>query len=476
MSYNKVFRIIENEDKTKSIGPEVKLVAYGIDASEEDLLKQWVQQNFLALTGGELIGALVIKNLNADTSLEGERVDSKIISFVDKNYVQFGFLAAGQRTDGNRFSSLNVHFPNKNWGELAVNSDADGHIWGSCNTPPENAPSTAIQNKESVTRDFLSKAGGEISGDVYIKSDNLALDDLPSDIVNGHRLGFTDANGVQTAALYTRQHEDANKLLLISYGHHPSGAIHTNSLNVCYDKVNGVPYAETSPPRGLYVNDVATAKWVMDYAPQKLASNINIYINPTTGSDTADLHNGRGLTQDKPFKSFEAAKAWIETNIVSGSCTVFLTIMEDTAIGQVHLSLANIKQLYLSASNPSVNLSIAEGLVVDFGELRIFNITLTPNSATAWAAIQAVSRGIITIDDNVTINGGTKVDGVNPYANVRAVDGGLVRITQTATISGSATGQRYACINGGMIISNGKGVNAIPGTIAGTADANSKYI
>ena len=85
-----------------------------------------------------------------------------------------------------------------------------------------------------------------------------------------------------------------------------------------------------------------------------------------------------------------------------------------------------------------------------------------------FCAVNVYAGGVVELSDISFIGNPT----FNP--TVRVVDQALLYLLYFGT--GTVTGKRFVVESGGLINSFGYGLNAIPGTVAGTADnANGAY-
>ena len=251
----------------------------------------------------------------------------------------------------------------------------------------------------------------------------------------------------------------------------------------------------------------------------KLSSNLTLYVNPSTGADT---NNGLGPTT--AFRTVQAAAnagyalynynqnrliiqlaagTYTSPVLLSGmpvGCPVVqilgnaaspssyqLNITNGNAIQAVNGCNLTLTGIQLAASGSSSSFTgLGYGVIAGQAQIGVQNCILA-SCATAQAV--ANNSGCIVLS-NCTMQGtgsyglvsqasallwivGTTLTWNTPtygLANVYATQGGVINIVGT-TCAGSAIGKRYNVDTFGMILTNGAGINLIPGTIAGTATA-----
>lgn len=424
---------------------------------DEDALKEWLEENYLALTGGTLTGQLVLKvpNIAQGTTSDSVIVDSAAIlrdkngNFIldiqavqDSDDIQVRLLAGIGVEDDIKYGNLN--FKKRN-----------NFVYISTSTPPDNAPDDAIQNKASVARDFLAKTGGEMTGVLTLKmsgaADSPANTDLANIIVSG-------TDGKQAARFVAGNQPDVHTAQLIVCNNTSSAkaALSVNWAN------NGTTYATCPPPRGLYNNDIATASWVMDNFTQKLTESISIHVNYNTGSDTADLNNGRGLSAAKPFKTLSATLAYAINNYVGQ--LVNIQLHSDVTLPYTQLIIPNIGSVHLVSDTTERTINLTGRIHLIKGDLNLEGIRI--NAQNINNAFSVEKSGKLHLYNCV-------IDGAATEAVCNVFNGGMFSVG--GTVTGNVTGKRYSCTNCGRILTGGRGVNAIPGSEAGIVDATSVY-
>lgn len=198
-----------------------------------------------------------------------------------------------------------------------------------------------------------------------------------------------------------------------------------------------------------------------DYAAPLLTANKYFYIDPVNGSDTADLHSGRGESQDKAFKTFDAAVRWAQR--YCSSETVGLYLMGDVTCNLDAIDFPNAKLVRVTSLNGPWTITLQKPFMVRSGTIELYKVNFAAPDAIAniFAAVGYYGQAHMIINTvNVT---GSVTDAVvkashDAYA---VVNGGF---------TGTVTGKKYSCLYGGILA----GASLIPGTIDGTCDANSK--
>lgn len=475
MSYYDAFRIIENEDGTKSVGQKVQLIGPG-DAGYGD---------YLPLAGGTLTGPVTWVASGIDGAVPPASRDGFTPIYVrDKNNQLLGYIGFLQETDGS--TSLGFYATKKidnvqRYSGLAAAFDANGNGYSIGQTPPTDAPNNAVQTKESVARDFLSKTGGEVTGIIrYI----ITPSSNKQSVFNVKQTTFNDIQYAVSDKMITGENILAEYQILLSNGsRYAYLAVGIDGDDIFYSRL---PY-----PRGLYVDDGATTRWVMDYAPRKLTvATEEIHINANTGSDTADLHNGRGKSEEKPFKSFDAAWNYIATNYQSDINSVTIILHSDVTTATRYRSN---RGMAITITSDSTQRKITFGNNLSFlaANVNFKNVDIDMASyyvdLNGWTAPTGVSfsGGVNITGSKMAFNffgnmagmfasGSLSFNGTAGTHGLFNMVAGLACLEQT-TISGNVTGKRYDIREGAILLTGGKGVNFIPGTEAGTTDASSVY-
>lgn len=323
--------------------------------------------------------------------------------------------------------------------------------------------------KKFLEENYLKLTDGALTETVKIQSLNPDIDAINDyaglEILTetGHAIGifgsniYTDRDSKKrsTASLMRVCHRTEDKYV---------------DLRVDYP-MDGVPYASCPVyPTPDYSDKIVTFKSLQDYSIQKIDRDTNIYVHATNGSDTADLHNGRGFSEDKPFKTLEVAISYVLKSIrVSGNVKIYL-LSNVTLSGQMSIRIPQEMNIYIEGKDTQYTIDLnGYYFQVYSGGLIFRNINI---SGTCEYFL--VSNGGFTGASNIYLMSDVSLNGIATSATVRAIYAGQILIT--GSITGSVTGKRYTCSYGGCIITGNKGANAIPGTIAGTCDSSSTYV
>lgn len=156
------------------------------------------------------------------------------------------------------------------------------------------------------------------------------------------------------------------------------------------------------------------------------------------------------------------------TTIATGSYTGFnasgsrtLVLLQNLTVGSVASRRSAYVQLTNVRCQSRVQAMYCGSIYVDTAEFD--------NVANDITAVSALAGGIVELSDYVFI--GTPSFS---YASVWCSAQGLIYLYGTGT--GAPVGKRFLATTGGVIDSYGAGVNAIPGTIAGTVDTGGQYV
>lgn len=223
-------------------------------------------------------------------------------------------------------------------------------------------------------------------------------------------------------------------------------------------KIGGVLDAD------LYDASAVTMKAMKDYAPMNLAMTSMIHVGGDNASDTADLNAGRGLSADKPFASLTGALLWAVMNTVRFT-NLTLMIHSDLVYdysGQIWNPNIGRIQLISSDTNQHI-ITLQQPIELVCGNLTFeYNLKLVSSGVSNFFYINGLMGACrLTIGEGVELSG-------EVTESIRVANGGVCVVAGNMT--GVVTGKKYSCTTGGMII----GASKIPGTEAGTCDANSK--
>lgn len=497
MSYNKAYRI-KDDNGVKSIGEEIKFVAYGVDVDiDEEALKVWANSQFLKLVGGTLTGNLSCR-LDITKGEVPEETLTARYSFTDNAGQLLGSLLYNSTPDDLTQLILRL-YQNREGSEFAagfgvVRAEGNGG-WYAIGPNPNNdvVPDNALQTKKSVTDNFLPRTGGEMSGAIDCISNNLSTveGEWPATSNYYNAVNFYDKHKNFMGALQSQVYSDGEVRHNLANGRTINGVYKAANLTVNL-KEDGTGYASCPPPRGLYNNDIATFNSLVDYAPQTFGGkDVNFHIDANIGSDTADLHDGRGLSAEKPFKSFSAAYPYSYKFTCNGVNTVFMLHTD------IHISLdyfiryqsGNRMIITSYDKNNPVTVTFDKDLIITNNsvEFSYVNVNLMSHKIkcggmydsnsflmlydigfTGSAMQLLIENSAMILSRNVSFSGTA-----SPTGLLYVTRGGLVAVDVAPT--GNVTGKRFALVQGGRVFTGGKGVNVIPGTEAGTTDASSIY-
>lgn len=255
----------------------------------------------------------------------------------------------------------------------------------------------------------------------------------------------------------------------------------------------------------------------------RLFGALNLYVS-ATGSDSA----GSGLAASSPFSTLQHAYNVIASNYDVNGQTVTINVGNGTytvginAVGVIlGVSTSNPIQVIGNTGSPSSVIiantvsNAACFVAADGAALAISGLTMTSNPAGGFGsgggyAINAGFHGFVSYSNvvfgvatachittgtggyaaglNYSISGGAPAHVVTGSSASLISIGGTITLTGTpafgtafavadagsliyapgVTFSGSATGARYTCTNGGYIDTNGGGSSYLPGNSSGT--------
>lgn len=224
-------------------------------------------------------------------------------------------------------------------------------------------------------------------------------------------------------------------------------------------------FCRSTPPReGMYWDDVDTLRASTNRHLLK-GNVIQIHVGGANASDTADLFQGRGLSEDCPFASIQAAASWARLNLACDTAEFILHADMNFPTLDVFWQSGAIRQA-LIRSDSTLRTLHARQVICYAGWLELKDIGINLNN-TSRGIVANGALSMLVINGSVNVSGSTAII-------ADANNGGFIKIS--GSMSGSVTGCRYSCTTGGRILTGGQGPNAIPGTTAGTCDASGVYI
>lgn len=315
---------------------------------------------------------------------------------------------------------------------------------------------TAAAAAQATADAALPKSGGEMTGDLslgYADDQTIRMVSIKSDETkNFVQLIATQSGGTVSRGIFRvyDQHNEAHTFSEIG-------------LNINPD---GTAYATCPPPRqNNYASDIVNTKAMKDYAPYVIPGGATLHIDAVNGSDTADLFMGRGFSQEKPFKTLNALFMWLSRCSSQSIVSVVLhSDIQYPPTNQVYREpMIFAVQLQSDDVRRTINIMNEGGLVIQGGVLRFANINLQASGIGHFISVDGQTGYA-----KCFIGNDVSMDGEVTVAALSVTRGGECYIH--APVTGNVTGKKYICTNGGMII----GASSIPGSEAGTCDANSK--
>lgn len=253
----------------------------------------------------------------------------------------------------------------------------------------------------------------------------------------------------------------------------------------------------------------------------KLSSSLNLYVNPSTGNDA---NNGTGPTTafrtiqkafDVGYGNYNFNRNALIVNLAAGTYTAGVSIFglptgcpsvqlvgNPASPSTVQINVTNgncilanggcnlsISGIQMTASGTaSTVIGVGYGVVCSQGWVTISNCVF---GSCGTIQISATNGGVVVVQtctftgtsafglysqtngfiwcNNTTL---TYTTAVYTSGNANAVTGGIISSVGTL-FAGSATGVRFTANTGGMILTNGGGVNFWPGSSAGVVTSAS---
>ena len=222
-------------------------------------------------------------------------------------------------------------------------------------------------------------------------------------------------------------------------------------------------------PRELYNNDGVTFKSLVNYSAAYIGNDHGtLYIgNLSEASDTADLHNGRGLSIDKPFKTLEGAFSYAAR--IVGANNLHFRLLTDIEFANTWLYQPMVYTAWIRSHDPNnpKKLILKQGIHLANSVPVYFHQVGLQASGSIPFFVHASQNCFVNLN-RVSLNGTVT------QAAVVGSHGAHILLGSGA-LSGNVTGKRYELKNNSALYSGGAGPNAIPGTEAGSCDATSTY-
>lgn len=383
-----------------------------------------------------------------------------------------------------------------------------------------NTAKTSVDAISETLGSFYPKTGGDLNGPVnLVNPANSAIrhnfpfnrESFPADgYYHATDLSY-DAAGKNLGGMELVMLPGGNTLFLRSYVPAAESLFAFINMNA---SAEGVPFIQCTPTREFYAPDIATAKYVIDRFKQK-HSGQKVFVGGDNASDTLDLYNGRGLGSGLPFATLQAALNWAADAYDSASEIEFIVT------GVQHISsLPNLKKVTIkSGSSGKAEIYPDNDLCVGT-ILRLENVHIPCGNHRIVAFNHVTVPSVIILGDDVTFSGSAKIldingslsqlhitgtgiwfNGLNAESAISLSNGAYLngwgsasfgfsgsfsiavlnmdtyaRGVLTSTLSGAPTGKRYNLLAMAQLYTGGKGINYIPGTIAGTTDSTSQYL
>lgn len=345
---------------------------------------------------------------------------------------------------------------------------------------PKTEAASTYATKTELNRDFLPKSGGTLTGDLGIDSGgvypltlfyriNAGGGDV--DVSTICDIRFVGSDNIRVSQIRSTLDTDGKRSISLQVCN-TSNALVTEAVLVA--EADGSNPVFTAPIHNTpeYGKIVVTEQAMQNYAPKKLTTPTNFHVNADTGSDTADLFNGRGLSEDKPFKTLEACISHILYNY-SGHAAVVVLHSDVDFRG---LTWQINGPSYIKVTSDSIKRTINHTgttyvFKINDGEFTVENIIINANpvSCTTFLFCDGGFGG----NPKICIGSDVKFNGAVTDATCCAWWGG--KILTRRSIGGTVTGKRYSALHSSRIMVTGQGAEAIPGTEAGTCDESSTY-
>lgn len=321
----------------------------------------------------------------------------------------------------------------------------------------------------AIETNALLKSGGTLSGDLtiwkndsalFLKDPRSKMGETPSENLfpalrwldqDGETVGF-----VQRAFRITGENEIGLAVLTKK----ADGSLANNAL-VLVTEADGTAYGKCPLARNLYNNDIAVMRNVMDYSPQRYTANIAAYVGGANASDTADLNNGRGLSEAKPFATPLAALKWAATHYAA-AVVLNLVFCANMSLDGLAIPGNLFHYINMSGKTAATKLSLSAPISLSGGGLQLSNISLEGSNIEAFVRASGSYRACrVVIGAGVTMNGSV-IEGT-----VFALNG--AQVICTSAVSGTVTGKKYRLATNSFL----GAPQYLPGSEDGLKDASS---
>lgn len=341
-------------------------------------------------------------------------------------------------------------------------------IAGEAKAAAEAAETKAAQ-AVTTANSALPKAGGRLTGAVYqnIATPDLADEELAKVIAI---YGSKDADGFNIGGTYVEVRDGKTMTHMVArQKNETSGQLALSAYASLVIGSDGSKQFILPASVSAYDHRAVDMMYLKNYASENFVNPITLHVFGANASDTADLKNGRGLTEDKPFATLMAAIKYAAQNY-AGSSVVVITLHGNGELTGTLPRLHNLGYVKIDSDATTRTLTVSDvahvGGCLVIGKLKLVAQGGAANffGASGWSSDAAT----------ILFQGASEFSGVVSNAAVTASYG--AKIIVSAQLTGNVTGKRFNLSGGSMLISSGIGATAIPGNQDGISDSSSKVI
>lgn len=216
-----------------------------------------------------------------------------------------------------------------------------------------------------------------------------------------------------------------------------------------------------------YDAGAVNGRQVMDYAPE-VSAYVAIHVNSDSvlASDTADLNNGRGLSENMPFASLPGALSWASRHYSAGTVVEIILHSDITLSEQLFIKSPFSAALIIRSDDTLRTINVVTRTTVQAGCVKFRNLNFNAaSSINSFLFAESVygSATMIVLTDAISFNG------VVSQCTLASASFAKIYIMSACALTGNVSGKKYALTNGAGLIISGK---TIPGTVDGTKDAS----
>lgn len=304
----------------------------------------------------------------------------------------------------------------------------------------------------------LPRSGGTLTGPLTLQQAGPADTPTTTDMVN---IVFAGTDNKQSARLAGGNQPDKHIMSIMACDNTSSVKAHVSAN---WD-ADGTAYASATHPRdNNYGNDIVTTMYFANHGYPLISGGVYAGDLPEA-SDTADLWQGRGLSAEKPFKTFQAAWNWLNRHTNNNFVTLnLLTDLEwDSAYPWFQTQTLNTITIQSYPTTERKKLILPRGAKVfsSFVEMRNLEINFPASGSHVGLWAQGGYRGsspTLSVHDCVLSGEASTI--------FSALGNGTISVSN---LSGTVAGKKYSATTGSRIF----GVDTIPGTTEGTCDSTS---